>query len=123
MQTLNFLKSRRIWVVKDFLVWGTSDQAQLRYLGLETINSTGRLMFGTASLGGSQQNVIFSELVDFRGNHLPSSIDFPKVLIRLRSSYAVYLAGEESDYGFRIARETDAPGPVMADLFIIEMGY
>jgi hypothetical protein len=52
MQTLNFLKSRRIWVVKDFLVWGTSDQAQLRYLGLETINSTGRLMFGTASLGG-----------------------------------------------------------------------
>jgi hypothetical protein len=123
MQTLNFLKSRRIWVIKDFLVWGISGQVQIRYLGLETVAGTGRLMFGAASPSGAQQNVLFSELTDFRGNRLPSSISFPKVLVRPRSSYAAFLTGEESDAGFQIVREADAPGPVPADLFIIEMGY
>jgi len=123
MRTLTYLKSHRLWVVREILVWGTADNAQLYYLGGEEIESTGRLMFGVSAIGGAAQNISFADLVDFRGNRLPGQILSPKVLIRPRSSHAVYLVGEESGTGFRVARDPAAPGAVNADFFIYEMGY
>jgi hypothetical protein len=92
------------------------------FLGEEDIDSTGRLLFGTATIGGVAQDIQYGNLVDYRGNTLPATINSPRVLIRPRSSYLAYLVGEESNTGLKIARDSAAPGPVYVDLFIYEMG-
>jgi hypothetical protein len=122
MQSLTYLRGRRLWVVRDFTVWGLPDDAEIIYLGVENVNSVGRLMFGSSSIGGSAQNVSFSDLVDWRSNSLPESIEAPRVLFRPRSTKNVHLVGEESSTGFRIARDPEAAGPVTVDLFIFETG-
>jgi hypothetical protein len=122
MDTLTYLKGRRLWVVRDVIAWGLASDASLYFLGEEDVDSTGRLLFGMATIGGEAQDIQFSDLVDYRGNALPSSIDSPRVLIRPRSSYLAYIVGEESNTGFKIARDSSAPGPVSVDFFIYEMG-
>ncbi len=122
MHTLNYLRGRRMWVVRNILVWGTADEARFYYMGVENVDSVNRIMFGVSGAGSSIQDIQFSNLVDFRGNHLPAAIKSPKVIIRFRSPYPAYLSGEESDNGFCIARDNNAPGPVAVDLFIFEMG-
>jgi hypothetical protein len=122
MQSLSYLRGRRLWVVRNFLIWGTADESRLFYLGVEDIDSTSRIMFGVNGTGGSIQDVQFLNLIDFKGNHLPPVIKSPKVIIRFRSPYSAYLIGEESNSGFRIARDNNAPGPVSVDFFIFEMG-
>jgi hypothetical protein len=122
MNTLTYLKGHRLWVVRDVLVWGLASDASFYFMGEEDVDSTGRLLFGTASIGGEAQGIQFGDLTDYRGNSLPSSIDSPRVLIRPRSSYIAYLVGEESNSGFKVARDNSAPGPISVDLFIYEMG-
>jgi hypothetical protein len=122
MNTLAYLKGHRIWVVRDILIWGLASDASLYFLGEENVDATGRLLFGTVSIGGEAQDIRFSDLIDYRGNILPSSIDSPRVLIRPRSSYVAYLVGEESNTGFKVARDASAPGPISVDFFIYEMG-
>jgi hypothetical protein len=121
MQTLNYLKSRRLWVVRDIMIHGLASDAEFYYLAGETVDSTNRLMFGTGNIGGAAQDILFADLTDFRGNNLPVSIESPRILIRPRSPYPAYLIGEESNSGFRIARDPKAPGPINVDLFIYEM--
>jgi len=111
-----------LWVVRNFQIYGTADEARFLYLGVENVASTNRIMFGTAGIGGTVQDIRYSNLIDFRGNNLPTTIDSPKVLIRFRSAYSAYLIGEESDSGFRMARDINSPGPISVDLFIYEMG-
>ena len=111
-----------MWVVRNFQIFGTADEARFLYLGVENVDTTDRIMFGTIGIGGAVQDICFSNLIDFRGNNLPETINSPKVMIRFRSPYAAYLIGEESDTGFRIARDISAPGPISVDLFIYEMG-
>jgi hypothetical protein len=120
MQTLSYLKSRRLWVVRDILVWGLANDARFFYLAAETVDST--LMFGSSDIGGAAQDIQFSDLVDFRGNNLPPSIESPRVLMRPRTAWLAYLIGEESSSGFRLARDPEAPGPINVDIFIYEMG-
>lgn len=122
MQTLSYLKSRRLWVVRDILVWGLATDARFFYLAGETVDSTGRLMFGNSDIGGAAQDIQFSDLIDFRGNNLPASIDSPRVLLRPRTAWLAYLIGEESNSGFRLARDPQAPGSISVDMFIYEMG-
>jgi hypothetical protein len=122
MQALTYLKSHRLWVVPNVLVWGLADEADFQYFGLENVDTAGRLMFGNTSLGGSAQTISFSDLIDFRGNHLPSNISSPRIIIRPRSPYVAHLIGEEYSTGFRLARDIAAPGPISVDIFIYEMG-
>ncbi len=122
MQSINFLKGRRLWVVRDVMIWGLAEDAELYYLGLESVEGNTRVMFGRSSVGDSAQDIRFEELTDHIGNQLPSTIAAPRVLIRPRSQYQAYLAGEESGSGFRIARDPAAPGPISVDLFIYETG-
>jgi hypothetical protein len=123
MQTLTYLKSRRLWVVRDVQVWGLASDAQFFYLGVENVQSTARLMFGISSIGETAQDIQFSSLIDHRGNNLPEAINNPRVLIRQRTPFNVYLVGEESNSGFRVVRDPAAPGPVSADFFIYETGF
>lgn len=112
-----------MWVVRDVVIWGTAENAEMHYLAVETVESTSRLMFGRSTIGGAAQDIRFEELIDHYGNPLPSSIESPRVLIRPRSPYQAYLAGDESNTGFRIARDPAAPGPVSVDFFIYETGH
>ncbi|MBN2227097.1 MAG: hypothetical protein JW763_07000 [candidate division Zixibacteria bacterium] len=123
MQSLAYLRGRRLWVVPDFTVWGLENDAEVFYLGVENVESEGRLLFGSSTIGGAEQQVVFADLVDWRGNHLPESINSPRVLIRPRSVHGAFVLGEESDHGFRIARDPSAIGPVTVDLFVFEMGW
>lgn len=122
MNSLMYLRGRRMWVVRDFSVWGLKDDAEIYYLGEETVNSVGRLMFGSSIIGGLEQNVNFGDLVDWKGNSLPTTINAPRIIFRPRNKYNVFLVGDESATGFRVARDSSAAGPVTADLFIFEMG-
>jgi hypothetical protein len=121
MLSMKYPGGRRLWVIRDYTIWGLADEARFYYQGVEEVNSVKRVMFGIASINGMAQNIAFSDLVDFRGNNLPSTIKSPKIMVQLRSPYPVFLVGPESDTGFRIARSSDAPGPVKADLFVFEM--
>ena len=122
MQSLPYLKGRRLWVVRDVVIWGLPSEVELYYLGVENVDSGGRLMFGYSSVGHSAQDIAFADLVDHRGNSLPSAIDAPRIIIRPRSPYNAYLVGEEAEGGFRIVRDPSAPGPVNVDFFIYETG-
>ncbi len=122
MDSLTYLRGRRLWVIRDYTIWGTTEGTRIKYLSLEDGGSSGRVLFGEVGIGRSEQDVIFTELTDFRGNRLPDMIAAPKIVICPRSQYPVYVVGNESDSGFRIARDPSAPGPVHADLFIYEMG-
>jgi hypothetical protein len=122
MQSLSYLKGRRLWVVRDVVIWGLPSDAEFHYLGVENVDSSGRLMFGYSSVGNSAQDIRFNDLIDHKGNRLPSTIMAPRVLIRPRSPYNAYLVGEESGSGFRVARDPSAPGPVNVDFFVYETG-
>lgn len=123
MQSINFLMGRRMWVVRDVVVWGTAEDAEMHYLAVETVEGTNRMMFGRSTIGGAAQDILFKELIDHNGNALPDSIESPRVLVRPRSPYQAFLTGEESKIGFRIARDPAAPGPVSVDFFIYETGH
>ncbi len=122
MNSLMYLRGRRMWVVRDYIVWGLKDDAEVLYFGVETVNSVGRLMFGSSIIGGLEQKVNFVDLVDGKGNNLPATINAPRIIFRPRGKYNVFLIGDESATGFRVARDPSAPGPVTADLFVFEMG-
>ena len=112
-----------MWVVRDVAVWGTTEDAEMHYLTVESVESANRLMYSRAAIGGAAQDILFEELIDHNGNPLPESIESPRVLIRPRSPYQAFLTGEESKTGFRIARDSAAPGPVSVDFFIYETGH
>nr|MBN2276854.1 hypothetical protein [candidate division Zixibacteria bacterium] len=122
MNTLAYLKSRRMWVVRDIMVWGLEADAEFHYLGIETVDTDSRLMLGILSVGDTAQDILYADLVDHHGNNLPAVINAPRVIIRPRSRHQAYLAGEESNAGFRIVRDPDAPGPIRVDFFIYETG-
>lgn len=122
LSTLSRVTSRRVWFVPRFSVWGSSVWNQIDFLALEQVDSTKSILFGTIGIGENSQSVDFCDLLDFRGNHLPSTIANPKVLVRNRSSDSVFVAGDETSGGFRIARSPDAASPVLVDLIVMELG-
>jgi hypothetical protein len=122
MQSLTFLRGRRMWVVPNVVVEGTANDAEFFYLICEEIESTKRLGFGHCTVGDSAQDISFADMIDWRGNNLPENIVSPRILVSPRSQYSAFVVGNESNTGFRIARDPSAPGSVVVDLFIYEMG-
>lgn len=122
LTALDKVTSRRIWFVPNFSVWGTAGWGDVDYLVLERVGSVNSILYGTASIGQAAQEVSFADLSDHRGNQLPSSIDAARVLLRPRSADAVFVVGNESSTGFKVARDSASAGPVTVDLMIIELG-
>lgn len=119
---LEKVKSKRSWFVESISVWGLAQEGQIDFAVVENTNSTLTLLFANQSIGSSLQTINFSDLTDHRGNQLPATMDSPRILIRPRSETAVFIVGQESDQSFKIARDSDASGPVTVDLMVIEMG-
>ncbi|MEW5795791.1 MAG: hypothetical protein AB1772_05470 [Candidatus Zixiibacteriota bacterium] len=122
MPGLERILSRRTWFVPDFAVWGQPSLGEHEYLALEQVGATWSVYYGTAAIGESDQEVLFSQLTDHRGNALPGSIKSPRVLVRAKGSESAFVVGQETSDQFKIARDMSAPGPVVIDLYIVELG-
>ena len=119
---LTKLKSRRMWVVPGFVVWGLSGLGEVEYLNIEQVDSTKSVSFGSAGIGDTAQPVSFATLTDVRGNLLPATIMRPLVISRSQNQSQVFVVGKETDSGFKIARDPAASGPVTVDLIVTELG-
>ena len=117
--THDYLKSSRKWVVPNFSVWGSAAAYEIGLLFCEEAAAK-RVVFCNALLGGQDQTVDFSDLVDARGNHLPATILNPVVIIIPRGPDVCYLAGRPSANGFKIACATPGARPIV-DLCIMEI--
>ena len=119
---LQRITSRRSWFVPGLAVWGVAGIGSLDYLATEAVDGLTTVYYGNADIGQGAQQVNFSQLVDDRGNHLPSSIDGPRVVIRATGEHTAFIVGAEADSGFKIARQSAADQPVTVDLLVIEHG-
>jgi hypothetical protein len=122
MSALEEVLAHRSWFVPGIRIYGTAGSPSLDFVLCETINGTSHVSFGTADTGDTSQTVTFGSLTDHRGNVLPATLDTPRVLVRSRSEWPVFIVGEEADDRFVIARHPEAPAPVTADLYVIELG-
>ncbi len=119
--TLDYLRGRRVWLVKNFCVWGEYSAVDFLLAPTEIGESSKRIMLDRVSLGGNEQEVSFDLLYDFKGNQLPSEINSPKVMISPLNEVSCMVI-EESNAGFKIARKSDAVENGLVDLLIMEMG-
>ena len=120
---LEKLKTRRAWLVPDFMVWGLPGLGDIEFLVVENIGSTRSVLFGATDVADAVQEVSYAELTDHRGNNLPETIKAPLVMPRSKTGEAVFVVGQEASNEFKIARTVSADGPVTADLLIMEMGH
>jgi hypothetical protein len=114
--------THRSWFVPDFSVWGLPSLGEHDFLALEKVDSTWSVYYGSASIGESDQEVLFSQLTDHRGNSLPSSLKSPRVFPRPKGSETAFVVGTEASDRFKIARDPETNGPVTVDLLVVEMG-
>jgi len=120
---LEKLKTRRAWLVPDFMVWGLPGLGDIEFLVIENIGSIRSIHFGATDVADAVQEVSFSELTDHRGNNLPEEIKVPLVMPRSKTGDAVFVVGQEAGNKFKIAKAVEADGPVAVDLLIMEMGH
>jgi hypothetical protein len=66
--TLDYLRGRRIWLVKNFSVWGKYSTLELLFVNTELAEGYKRVVFNRDDLGGEAQVVEFSSLFDYKGN-------------------------------------------------------
>ncbi|MDH4223142.1 MAG: hypothetical protein OEV55_06325 [candidate division Zixibacteria bacterium] len=119
--TLDYLRGRRVWLVKNFCVWGSYSAIDFIFICSETRTNSKRIIFNRFDLGGYAQEVIFSSLYDFKGNQLPQSIKSPKV-VTLPKNETICMVTEENDNGFKIVQKSGSVENGLVDLLIMEMG-
>lgn len=112
----------RVWFVPDFAVHGLPGLGQTDYLVTETVGGTTNIFLGASDLAGARQEVLFANLTDHRGNHLPSAIDTPRVIPRTKQPTPVFIVGREANDRFTIAHDPSVSAAVPTDLLIIELG-
>ena len=120
--TYAHLTGHRSWLVPDFSVWGEAGAESVELLANEVETSARRVMFFQFAVGGVEQEVYFSDLVDHRSNPLPSVIDRPLIVIIPKSPTPVILIGELSSSAFKIAKMESSSENALADLWVVEMG-
>ena len=114
--------AKRSWYVPNLQVYGTKGWGEFEYLIAEDINSVVSVLFDKISLGDNSQHIMFADLVDIKGNSLPSSLVNPKVIVKQKSDNTAFIVGDESSTGFKIVRTSASSQVVQVDLYIIEMG-
>lgn len=120
--TLAYLRGRRAWHIKDFSVWGSDSEAEFLMAVCETIGADKKVGFSQIALGGSEQSINFSSLVDDRGNSLPSVIAKPAIVILPREKGGAFVKAINGSGSFSVARTSDSVQSVMIDLLIFETG-
>lgn len=116
------VRSHRSWIVRNVSVWGLPKWGTIEFAAVDLIGTGKGVYYGAGDIGESVQRVNFADLIDHRGNSLPSTISAPVVMIKARSNYSAYLIGDEGATDFVIARDEAASEAVTVDLYIVEMG-
>jgi len=114
--------ARRAWFVPDLVVWGTPSLGEQDFLVMEEVDGVKSIYYNAAPLGQSEQEVLYSELTDHRGNHLPAQLASPRVFIRPKSATPTFVVGQETNERFMVARDPEADGPVTVDVTVVEYG-
>lgn len=122
MTGLERIIAKRSWFVPDFSVWGEPSLSEQEYLTLEQVDSTWSVGYNLASIGQADQEVLFSQLTDHRGNSLPDTLESPRVFVRPRTGTPVFVVGRESADRFKIAQGASEAGPTTVDLWVVEFG-
>ncbi|MEE9553981.1 MAG: hypothetical protein V3W18_06750 [candidate division Zixibacteria bacterium] len=119
--TLDYLKSNRKWLVRDFRVWGDGGAVESDMIATEADSSNSRIVYLREFAGGVEQVVNFSDLVDHRGNNLPASIANAEIVLIPKNEVNAYIRGTVGPSSFRIARDRNEPADSKVDLLILEM--
>ena len=119
--TFDYLTGNRKWLVRDFSIWGDIGAIDGAILFTESDSPSARVSFVYELSGGSPQVVEFADLVDHRGNCLPSSIANAEILIIPKNEIGSFIVGSVGPSSFRVAREPAAPSDAQVDLLIMEM--
>ena len=119
---LEAVKAKRVWFIHNYSIWGVSQDAEIDFSVVESVDAISTILFGSQAIGSSLQEVAYEDLTDHRGNKLPQQIDSPKVIPRSQSDQHLFIVGQESDTNFKIARNSDVTESILCDLMIIEMG-
>lgn len=119
--TLDYLKSNRKWLIRDYRVWGDDDALEADMLMTEIAASTSRVVFMHQYSGGNGQVVDFADLFDHRGNQLPLTINNAEVIIIPKNTVVAFISGSAGPTSFRIARSSQGPADAIVDLLIMEM--
>ena len=119
--TLDYLKSNRKWLVRDFRVWGDGGAVESDMIATETDTSNSRVVYLREFAGGIEQRVSFDDLIDHRGNNLPAAISNAEIVLIPKNGIRSYIRGTVGPSSFRIAKERSAPSDASVDLLIMEM--
>jgi len=115
-------RSHRSWIVKNVSVWGLTKWGTIDFAAVDLVGTGKAVYYGTGDIGETVQRINYADLIDHRGNQLPTSISAPVVIVKSRSNYGAYLIGDEGTADFVIARDESASEAVTVDLYIVEMG-
>lgn len=119
--TIDFLKSNRKWLVPNFTVWGDNGTFEADMILTEYVSGDERIVFNHEFTGETAQTVIFKDLKDHRGNHLPEKIINPEIILIPRNPVASFILGTIGEKSFRISRDSKQLSNSVVDLLIMEM--
>ena len=118
--TLTHLNSRRAWLIRDINIWGSLHAESLDAIATEVDDTQTRVVFIEFTIGGTPQDISFANLIDHRGNQLPSAIDSPVIIPIAKNAISAAIIGQPSPTSFRIAKTASVPDDAIIDLWIIE---
>jgi hypothetical protein len=119
---LDRVMSRRAWSVNHVTVWGIAGLNVVEFLSVESVNGADTILYNSVTVDEDAQEVRFADLFDRRGNALPLKIKKPEVIVQPKDEFGAFTVGAVGSESFKIARDPNAPGPVVVDLLIVEMG-
>jgi len=120
--TLNYLRSYRSWLVENVRVSGSWPAAFVPVIALEGSGAQQRVVMAQPALGGTPHTFMFADLIDFRGAHLPATLNKAKVIILPRGGTSAVIVGPETATGFALAATSDRTATATVDLWIVELG-
>lgn len=119
--TYDYLTGNRKWLVRDYVIWGDSGSLDTVILATEDGSSTNRLIVLRELCGAQAQVVEFADLVDHRGNRLPSSLSNAEIIIIPKNEVSSFVVGSVGATSFRLAKTPNSSADALVDLLIMEM--
>jgi hypothetical protein len=119
--TIDFLRSNRKWLVRDYVVWGDNGTFEADMLMTEFVPGDERIVFNHEYTGETAQTVTYKNLVDHRGNPLPETIANPEVILIPRNPMRSFILGNVGEKSFRISKDSNSLSNSVVDLLIMEM--
>ena len=119
--TIDYLRSNRKWLVRDYVVWGDNGTFEADMILTEIVSGDDRVVFNREFTGETAQTVIYQDLVDHRGNRLPEVINNPEIVLIPKNHVGSFILGGIGEKSFRIGKDLNQLSNSVVDLLIMEM--